>query len=176
MSEIKNRIVKLRKSMNLSQEEFGKRIGLSKSGISNIENGKREISNTHIKIISAVFNVSEKWLRTGDSLSKTVKELETFLDYIKSLGYAYKCNETKIHNAYIKDEVDDNGNIIGRSNVIEEADYLFSLSKNGITAVFTEEEFKALQEKNKESLEGAILLQHQKNQQQQKQVSAATDE
>lgn len=51
--------------LKLSQEEFGEKIGLSKSGISNIETGFRNVTEQHIKLICSEFNVSEHWLRTG---------------------------------------------------------------------------------------------------------------
>lgn len=35
-------VKKIRVMNDLSQEEFGKRIGLSKSGVSNIENGQKK--------------------------------------------------------------------------------------------------------------------------------------
>lgn len=65
MNEINERIKVLRNSLKLNQENFGKAIGLSKSGISNIENGTRNVTGKHIKLISNEFNVSEEWLRDG---------------------------------------------------------------------------------------------------------------
>lgn len=62
---MKFRIKQLRNELGLTQEDFGKRIGLSKSGISNIENGTRNISARHIKLICSEFGVSERWLKTG---------------------------------------------------------------------------------------------------------------
>lgn len=59
------RIKELRENLNMSQEAFGKEIGLVKSSISNIENGSRSVTEKHIKLITTYFNVSEEWLRTG---------------------------------------------------------------------------------------------------------------
>lgn len=61
-----SRIIELRTELNISQEELGERIGLSRSGVSNIEKGKRALNDRHIKLICSEFNVSEKWLRTGE--------------------------------------------------------------------------------------------------------------
>lgn len=63
---INERVKELRKEMKLSQEQFGFAIGLTKSGISNIENGTRNVTEKHIKLICAEFNVKEQWLRTGE--------------------------------------------------------------------------------------------------------------
>lgn len=86
MTSINERVKEVRKQLNLSQEEFGKSIGLSKSGISNIENGTRNVNSKHVKLISMVFNIDEQWLLTGikenisadfeEHLSNEVKTLE----------------------------------------------------------------------------------------------------
>ena len=65
MSDIGNRVKELRLSLGLTQEEFGEKIGLKKSGISNLENGTRNLSIRNIKLISKTFNVSELWLNSG---------------------------------------------------------------------------------------------------------------
>lgn len=147
--EIKERIIQLRKQLNLSQESFGKKIGLSKSGISNIENGTRTISDTHIKIICSTFGVSEQWLRTGDDLARTVKELECFIEYLKSLNF------------FVKTEP------------ISETEMEITVQNQTCVVTFTEEEFTSLKEKNKELITGMILLQSQKNKKEPS--SAATD-
>ena len=64
--DINKRIRELRDVLNISQESFGNSIGLSKSGISNIENGTRNVTEKHILLINTAFNVNEKWLRTGE--------------------------------------------------------------------------------------------------------------
>ena len=46
---INDRVKEVRKNLSLSQEEFGNKIGLSKSGISNIENGTRNPSVNLLK-------------------------------------------------------------------------------------------------------------------------------
>jgi transcriptional regulator with XRE-family HTH domain len=61
-----NRIIETRKAVDLTQEEFAKRIGLSRNFIWMIEKGERIPSDRTIKDICEKFNVSEKWLRTGE--------------------------------------------------------------------------------------------------------------
>ena len=60
------RIRELRKSLNLTMEAFGGRIGVSKSTISNIENGNRETREHMIKSICREFGVDYIWLTTGE--------------------------------------------------------------------------------------------------------------
>lgn len=59
------RIRILRESLHESQEQFGNSIGISKSGVSNIESGIRNVTEKHIKLICAAYSVNENWLRDG---------------------------------------------------------------------------------------------------------------
>lgn len=59
------RIKEIRESRNLTQEEFGKKIGSARNTIANYENGNRNPSNSVILSICREFNVNEEWLRTG---------------------------------------------------------------------------------------------------------------
>lgn len=59
-----DRIKELRKAMGKSQEEFGKILGITKSGVSDIESGRRNVTEQHI-IMLKMENVNEDWLRTG---------------------------------------------------------------------------------------------------------------
>ena len=61
-----NRIKEVREYFKLSQGAFGQRIGLAKSGISRIENGRNGTTDQTIKSICREFGVSEEWLRTGE--------------------------------------------------------------------------------------------------------------
>lgn len=63
---VNERVKELRTSLGLSQEEFGKKIGISKSGVSSIENEQRNVTNKHIKLLVLEFGVNEEWLRTGE--------------------------------------------------------------------------------------------------------------
>lgn len=59
------RIKILRKELGLSQSEFGKRIGVSRSVIANIELDRVEAKDLLIGHICDIFNVSERWLLNG---------------------------------------------------------------------------------------------------------------
>lgn len=61
------RLKQIRTTCGLSQEEFGKRIGIeSRAHISSLENGTRNITERIVKDICREFAINEKWLRTGD--------------------------------------------------------------------------------------------------------------
>lgn len=59
------RITELRKVLSLSMEEFGKKLGVTRSSISNIESGRRGLTDQMILSICREFNVREDWLRFG---------------------------------------------------------------------------------------------------------------
>jgi len=59
------RIKELRKSLNLNQTEFGKKLGITTTAVSKIEKKTNNLSEQNIKAICREFNVNEEWLRTG---------------------------------------------------------------------------------------------------------------
>ena len=59
------RIKELRKSLELTLDKFSERIGISKGALSNIELGKRSVTDQMFKSICREFNVNEEWLRDG---------------------------------------------------------------------------------------------------------------
>lgn len=63
---LKDRIKKLRKSLNFTQKEFGEKIGVASNTVTNYETGLREPSNAVITSICREFNVNEEWLRNGE--------------------------------------------------------------------------------------------------------------
>lgn len=60
------RIKLLRQSENLNQTDFGAKIGVQQTTIAGYENGSRTPSDAVLLSICREFNVSEKWLRTGE--------------------------------------------------------------------------------------------------------------
>lgn len=58
------RIKKLRKVLDLTQQEFGDRIGIKRNSVALIESG-RNTSEQTIFAICREFNVREEWLREG---------------------------------------------------------------------------------------------------------------
>lgn len=94
------RLKKLRMELNLTQQEFSSKIGVSRSNIGKYESGISEPSSAVLSLICREFNVNENWLRNGTepmyiqpssfSLDKFVKdhggtdlELETMKAYFE---------------------------------------------------------------------------------------------
>lgn len=61
-----NRVKEVRKALSLTQTQFGERIGVKGSTITNYESGIRSLSEAAITSICREYNVSERWLRTGE--------------------------------------------------------------------------------------------------------------
>ena len=61
-----DRLKNLRKTLKLTMEEFGKKLGISKAAISRIENGIVNLTEQNRISICREFNVNEQWLRTGE--------------------------------------------------------------------------------------------------------------
>lgn len=59
------RVRKIRRQMDLTQQDFGKRIGIKSNSVSLIESGSRNASDQVILAICREFKVNEEWLRTG---------------------------------------------------------------------------------------------------------------
>lgn len=63
---IGERIKAVRSDKKLTLEKFGEKIGIKKSSLSQIENGKVNVTDRVIKSICREFNVNEHWLLTGE--------------------------------------------------------------------------------------------------------------
>lgn len=68
------RIKQVRKEKKLTLEKFGNQLGVSKSTLSNIENGRFDASEQMAKAICREFNVSYDWL--------TKEEGEPFIELL----------------------------------------------------------------------------------------------
>ncbi|MFR3250566.1 MAG: helix-turn-helix transcriptional regulator [Eisenbergiella sp.] len=60
-----NRIKKLRKELDLTQQKFGERIGVKGNTIAQYESGRNEPIDAVIALICREFGVNEEWLRNG---------------------------------------------------------------------------------------------------------------
>lgn len=63
---INERVNAVRKSLNLTMEKFGEKLGVQKSAISKIEHGQCSVSEQMTKSICREFSVDYIWLTTGN--------------------------------------------------------------------------------------------------------------
>lgn len=66
MSSLGERIRLLRKQLKLTQEELCTRVGISKGFLSDVENGKRNISSANLLDLAKVLGVSCDYLLLGE--------------------------------------------------------------------------------------------------------------
>ena len=87
LENINERIKKTRKQLKLSQDEFGKRLGVSRGVITNIEFNKTEPKSLFIDLLCREFNVNENWLRTGEG--------KMFVQLTENAQFDLVCQELK---------------------------------------------------------------------------------
>ena len=63
---LKERIREIRKTLKLTQVEFGEKIGVKGNTVTNYETGLRNPTDAVLLSICREFNVNEGWLRTGE--------------------------------------------------------------------------------------------------------------
>lgn len=80
------RLKKLRNTLNLTQQEFADKIGISRNNIASYETNNSNMGASVISLICREFNVNESWLRNGsgemflsqsrtDEIEKIIKDL-----------------------------------------------------------------------------------------------------
>lgn len=63
---MKDRIKKIRKELDLTQQEFADKLGIKRNTVATYESGRNEPIDAVISLICREFNVNEEWLRTGN--------------------------------------------------------------------------------------------------------------
>ncbi len=76
---MKDRIKKVRQFNKLTMEQFGNRIGITKSSVSLLESGKNSPSEQTLKLICKEFNISMEWLQYGTG--EMIKEIPNKLSF-----------------------------------------------------------------------------------------------
>jgi transcriptional regulator with XRE-family HTH domain len=65
MTNIHDRLKKIRKHLNLSIRDFSKEIYVSHSLYGQVEHGDRDPTDRIIQLISSRFNINKEWIMTG---------------------------------------------------------------------------------------------------------------
>lgn len=63
---MKDRIRAIRKSLDMTQQEFADRLGLKRNSVAGYEIGRSVPMDAVMKSICREFNINEEWLRTGE--------------------------------------------------------------------------------------------------------------
>mgnify|MGYP003376347154 CR=1 FL=1 len=116
---INKRVKYIRNSLNLTQEEFGKKLTVAQTYLSQIESGARDVTEKILKLICLQYNVNENWLRTGEgdifNKEKENKISELLEEYdlgiygrkILEIYLSLDISQKKVINDFLKKFVDE---------------------------------------------------------------------
>ena len=131
-------IKKVRKEQNATQEEFAKKLEISRSYLSDIENNRKNISTNTLRNISEKLNVSINYLTTGVKTVGDLTEKEINEQFKEQSDFLNQDIMTKI--GIIKSEL----NLLNENNLsIIEVQYLFNSFK--FLKVATNDEINRIQ-------------------------------
>ena len=94
---IGERIKKLRKYLDLTQQKFGERLGIKGNTVAQYELGRNEPIDAVLSLICREFNVNEEWLRTGDG--EMFEELTEQQKILKYTGLLLNDKDSVVANA-----------------------------------------------------------------------------
>lgn len=83
---MKDRIKKIRKELDLTQQEFADRLGIKRNTISTYESGRNIPIDAVVSLICREFDIREEWLRTGEGEMFKPKPS----DILDQLAYKYQ--------------------------------------------------------------------------------------
>lgn len=91
------RLKKIRKEFRLNQEEFGKRLGVTKTAVSKMELGTYNITDSMTKLVCREFNIDYIWFTTGigDMIADSDLDIMEKIDIIMA-------GENEMHKNIIK--------------------------------------------------------------------------
>lgn len=94
---MKDRIKKIRKELDLTQQTFADKIGMKQNTIAQYEMGRTKPSDAIVFSICREFNVNEEWLRTGEG--EMFEELTEQQKILKYTALLLKDKDSAIANA-----------------------------------------------------------------------------
>ena len=90
VKKMNGRIKLIRKTLGISQRDFGKKIGISDTAVSKLESGERNPSEQTLKSICREFNVDYFWLTEGADVDMFMKLPNTLME---KLSERYNLNK-----------------------------------------------------------------------------------
>ena len=100
------RIKELRSKLGLSQAAFAEKIGIKQTSYSDIETGRRELTERNLNLICKEFNVDENWLRNGEGsmftleLDEDTMLVESLLNDVDNPVYELIKKFMKLYNSF----------------------------------------------------------------------------
>ena len=126
------RLKRLRRELNITQQEFADRIGIKRSTMATYESGRNEPIDAVISLICREFDVNEDWLKTGDGeMFEELTDQEKTMKYIAKL---VKDKDSVIANAITAvaityEQLDDAGKAVIDKTLLQCIDNYRSLAK-----------------------------------------------
>ena len=126
------RLKKLRRTLELTQQEFADKIGSKRSTIAKYETGSNIPSAAVISLICKEFDVNEDWLKTGDGeMFEELTDQEKTMKYIAKL---VKDKDSDVANAITSvaityEQLDDAGKAVIDKTLLQCIDNYRSLTK-----------------------------------------------
>ncbi len=82
-----DRLREVRKTLDLSQSEFAKHLGMTQTSLSMMECGNSVITDKTVKLVCSTFSVNESWLRYGTGgMWEDSPHIREFNEIFKSLN------------------------------------------------------------------------------------------
>lgn len=100
------RLKELRSKLGLSQAVFAEKIGIKQTSYSDIETGRRELTERNLNLICKEFNVDENWLRNGEGsmftleLDEDTMLIESLLNDVDNPVYELIKKFMKLYNSF----------------------------------------------------------------------------
>lgn len=94
---MKDRIKKVRKKLDLTQQEFADKLGLKQNTIATYEIGRTNPSDQAIISICREFDVNESWLRTGEG--EMFEQLSDKEKLMKATAHILKGSDSAVISA-----------------------------------------------------------------------------
>ena len=103
------RIKEIRKSLNITQQEFADKIKVKRNTVATYEMGRSIPSDSAIALICREFSVNEEWLRTGKGEMFIVKTKDE--EIAEMLADIQKCGEDSFKHRLVSAlaKLDDSG-------------------------------------------------------------------
>lgn len=100
------RLKELRSKLGISQAVFAEKIGIKQTSYSDIETGRRELTERNLNLICKEFNVNENWLRNGEGsmftleLDEDTMLIESLLNDVDNPVYELIKKFMKLYNSF----------------------------------------------------------------------------
>lgn len=84
---MEERLKELRKTLNLTQQEFADKIGVKRNTIAQYESGRNAPIDAVVTLICRTYGVNETWLRTGEGeMFQPKSRNDELLDYARRIA------------------------------------------------------------------------------------------